>query len=333
MKTFKRILIGLLVLVIILLIVAYILPKTYKVERDISIKADKMLIYDLTRNLNKWDIWTAWTKETDSTAVFEIAGPDGQVGTVRRWPGKELGQGEMILTELIPGELVAYSLSFDEGKYISDGRMTIERTGDSCKVSWIDEGDLGNNPISRYRGLFMERMMAPDFEKGLAKLKEVAEARMSWPRIEEKRLSEQVVLLVRDSAGPQTYGSVMGKAFGEIMALVKAKKYNCTGAPFAIYLKWDSVTQFAVMDIGIPVEKAEKGQGRVRVETIPAQNVVMAYYFGPYDKTAPTYYILDQYVRESGKEVTGGPWEIYVTDPMVEKDTSKWETDIVFPVR
>ena len=36
--------------------------------------------------------------------------------------------------------------------------------------------DLGGNPVNRYFGLIMDKMIGPDFEEGLAKLKEIAEA-------------------------------------------------------------------------------------------------------------------------------------------------------------
>ena len=125
----------------------------------------------------------------------------------------------------------------------------------------------------------------------------------------------------------------MGKAYGEIMAYIKANKLVVKGPPFAEYLKWDSVTFFAVMDLGIPVEKAVSGKGRIKVENIAEQKVVMAKYFGPYDKTEKVYRILGQYQKEAGLEEAGGPWEIYVTDPMTEKDPMKVETDILFPVK
>jgi effector-binding domain-containing protein len=333
MKTLKKILIGIIVIIIILILVSYLLPKSYKVERVVYIKADKSVIYNLTSNFTKWDLWTPWTKAIDSTAKFELTGNEGQVGTQWKWTGKVLGNGEMKITDIKPDELIAYDLSFNKGKYQSRGKLVIEAINDSSKVSWFDEGDLGYNPISRYMGLFMDKMMGPDFEKGLAKLKKVSEGRNGWPKIEEKIIPEQVVLLIRDSAGPATYSQVMGKAFGEVMGFAKSNKLVCTSAPFAIYLKWDSITMFSVMDLGIAVEKADKGNRRVRVETIPAQEVIMAHYFGGYDKSASTYYILEQYIKESDKQVAGGPWEIYITDPMTEKDTAKWATDILFPVK
>ncbi|MCX6249056.1 MAG: GyrI-like domain-containing protein [Bacteroidetes bacterium] len=333
MKTFKKIILVIGILVVILILISFLLPKTYHVERSTVIKADKTIIYNLTSNLTKWDLWAPWTKSMDSTAVFELIGPDGQIGTVRKWDGKTIGNGQMTLTQLNPGELVAYDLMFQHGKYNSKGKFIIEASGDSTKVSWSDNGDLGYNPISRYFGLFMGKMMGPYFEKGLAKLKQIAEARKGWPVIIEKQMPEQNALIIKDSAGPKTYAQVLGKGYGEIMQYIKTNKLQVTGPPFAIYLKWDSVTMFSVMDLCIPVEKAEKGKGRIQAEKLPVQNVVMALYYGPYDKTAMTYQILDQYCKESGKIITGGPWEIYVTDPMTEKDPMKVETDIIFPVK
>ncbi|MEI6898569.1 MAG: GyrI-like domain-containing protein [Bacteroidota bacterium] len=131
----------------------------------------------------------------------------------------------------------------------------------------------------------------------------------------------------------KSYSQVMGKAYGDLFAFVAAGKLKVTGAPFAIYLKWDSVTFASVMDIGIPVEKAEKGKGRIRVEKIPAQKAIQATYFGPYDKIAPVYNALHQYLKEGGLVEAGGPWEVYVTDPMKEKDPSKLETHVLFPIK
>jgi len=333
MKTFIKIVYWLLGILAVLLIIAYLLPKTYKVERNIQIKANSDVIYNLTCNFSNWHLWVAWTKKLDSTAQFDLIGPNCQVGTTWKWNGKILGNGEMILTETVPGQLVAYDLAFNEGKYRSLGKIVIEAQNDSCKVSWMDEGDLGNNPLNRYMGLFMDKIMGPDFEKGLLKLKAVAEDRNDWPKIEETQLPEQVALLIRDSAVPETYNAVMGNAYGELMCYVFSKGLKTAGYPFAIYLTWDSVTMKSTMDIGIPVEKAASGKGRIRVEKLPSRKVIMANYFGPYDKTANTYYILEQYIREAGMEINGNPWEIYVTDPMKEKDTTKWQTNILFPVK
>jgi hypothetical protein len=42
--------------------------------------------------------------------------------------------------------------------------------------TWTNEGEMGGNPINRWFGLMMDRMVGPDFEAGLANLKKLAEA-------------------------------------------------------------------------------------------------------------------------------------------------------------
>lgn len=332
MRTFGKIVLWLMIIVAILIIIAYLLPRQYNVERSITIGADRSLVYDLTCNLKKWDLWSPFTKNVDTTALFELSGNDCEVGTIWKWNGEILGNGELLVTEAVPGKLFGYDLMFDEGKNQSKGSIVFDVVNDSVLVIWSAHGDLGFNPINRYMGLFFNMLMGPEFEKGLARLKEVSEERAGWPPITETYLEDQIVLVIRDSAGPEAYGQVMGRGYAELMQFIKLKKLTPKGHPFAIYVSWDSVTQFSVFDMGIAVEYAEGGKGRIRAEEIPAQKVVMADYYGPYDKTASVYYALEKYITQGGLEIIGNPWEIYVTDPMVEPDTAKWNTQILFPV-
>ncbi|HNW73927.1 MAG: SRPBCC family protein [Bacteroidales bacterium] len=333
MKTMLKILYWILGILAVLVIISYLLPKSYKVERVRYVNSTPAILYQLTSNFYRWYLWVPWTKQADSTAVFVLKGTGGLVGSSWRWSGKKFGQGEMILTETIENELVEYDLAFNNGAHKSKGRISIERTGDSCKVVWTDQGDLGYNPVSRYMGLLMDRMMGLDFEKGLLKLKYVAEARSKWPKIEEFRMTPQVILVVTDSAGPDTYPEIMSKAYNEIYSYINTHQIQVSGAPLAIFLKWDSVSQQSTMNIGVPVENVSKGSGRVKVLNIPEQDVVAAQYFGSYSKTGIVYNILDQYIKEIGRIPVETPWEIYVTDPHQEKDTMKWQTTILFPLK
>lgn len=333
MRTFGKIVLWLVIIIAVLVIIAFLLPRQYKVERSITIGADRALVYDLTCNMKKWDLWAPWNKNVDTTALFELSGNPCEVGTIWKWNGEILGNGELIVIEAVPGEYFGYDLIFDEGKYQSKGGFNYAEVNDSVLVIWTDEGDLGFNPLNRYMGLFMDKMMGPDFDKGLAKLKIVAEERHGWPPIKESYVEDQFVLVIRDSAGPESYGQVMGKGYAELMKFIDKKKLTPKGSPFAIYVSWDSATQFSVFDMGIAVEYTDGGEGRIRPEEIPAHKIVVADYFGPYDQTASVYAALEKYIAQGGLEIVGNPWEIYVTDPMTEPDTAKWNTQVVFPVK
>jgi len=98
------------------------------------------------------------------------------VGATYSWDGKSTGQGTLTITKSEPGKGIGYDLSFQQGKFKSTGTITIEPAGEGFNVIWSNEGELGSNPINRYFGLMMDRMMGPDFETGLGNLKKRVEA-------------------------------------------------------------------------------------------------------------------------------------------------------------
>jgi effector-binding domain-containing protein len=42
---------------------------------------------------------------------------------------------------------------------------------------------------------------------------------------------------------------------------------------------------------------------------------------------------MNSFILEKGKHPSGPPRELYLSDPILEKDTAKWLTEIVFPVQ
>jgi len=89
MKILKKIIIWLIVLIALLVVVAYLLPKTYHVERSALIKAEKQIVFDMVCDFEKWDLWTPWTADSDSTAIIEYIG-NCEVGALQRWDGEEI---------------------------------------------------------------------------------------------------------------------------------------------------------------------------------------------------------------------------------------------------
>jgi hypothetical protein len=177
MKIVKRILIVILVLVVLLVVVGFFLPSHYRVERSVTVRAKTDAIYAQISNFRNWLQWTAWnqTKYPDMQVKFD--GAESGVGASYSWEGKSTGQGNIKLTRADPDKGIAYDLDFEHGKYKSWGTITTEAAGDSVKVTWSNEGDLGANPINRYFGLMMDKMMGPDFEAGLNTLKRKVEGK------------------------------------------------------------------------------------------------------------------------------------------------------------
>ena len=177
MKILKKVLLVVVVLVALFLVIGLFLPSRYRVERIVVIQAKPAAIYGQISNFKNWLQWTAWnqTKYPDMQVKFE--GPETGVGSGYSWEGKSTGQGSIKFTSAEPDKGISYDLAFEHGKYKSAGSITLEQAGENIKVTWTNEGDLGGNPVNRYFGLMMDRMIGPDFAEGLNNLKRKVEAK------------------------------------------------------------------------------------------------------------------------------------------------------------
>ena len=175
MKIFKRLLLGILVLVALLAVVGLFLPDRYHVERTIVMNAPADAVFARANTLKTWPEWTAWTKAKYPDMETKFSGPDAGVGSVYQWSGKSSGIGSLRITAVEPAKRVIYDLDFENGKYLSVGSIILTPEGTATRVTWVDEGALGSNPINRWFGLMMDSMMGPDFETGLKNLKQLSE--------------------------------------------------------------------------------------------------------------------------------------------------------------
>ncbi len=81
----------------------------------------------------------------------------------------------MTLTSAEPDRRIGYKLFFPDFNSTATGAMTFDPISpNSTRVTWTNQGELGNNPMMRWMGLAMDRMVGNDFAAGLANLKALA---------------------------------------------------------------------------------------------------------------------------------------------------------------
>ncbi|UJH67660.1 SRPBCC family protein [Allomuricauda sp. SCSIO 65647] len=160
-------------IVLLVLVLALIAPKTYDVSRSIVVAKPKDEVFAYLRSLKKQDEWSPWSKK-DPDMHKEFRGTDGEVGAMSYWNGnKEVGEGEQEITKIVDGERVESELRFLKPfKSTSDAYMTTEDSGSGgTKVTW---GFSGKNkfPMSiMMLFMSMDKMVGKDFEEGLESLK------------------------------------------------------------------------------------------------------------------------------------------------------------------
>ncbi len=170
----KKLVIALLLIVALVLGVGMLLPSEYTVVRTIVINSDEAAIYPMIANLEKWQEWCPWNKETYPDMDSKYTGPPMGKDAVWTWSGTKSGNGKLKITGADPKTGIVYDLHFDEYP-VSKCELSLKPVEGGIEVSMKNVGNVGNSPISRYFGLMMDGMMGKEFEKGLEKLKATAE--------------------------------------------------------------------------------------------------------------------------------------------------------------
>ena len=146
-----------------------------------------------------------------------------------------------------------------------------------------------------------------------------------------REIPAQPILGIRTKAKMSELSQIMGPMFGEVMEHIQRNGQHPAGTPLSVYYGMGGGE--VDVECGIPTASSMEGEGRVRAGELPAGTVATVTHTGPYEGLGETWTALTAWMSSQGLVPAGAPWEVYVTDPGAEFDSSKWRTDIFFPVR
>ncbi len=174
MKLAKRILFGVILLIIIFSAAALFVPNQYGVSRSIIINASSDKIYPLIASPKEWKKWAIWNLRDPNMEIL-YSGPESGPGAAWEWKSKGEGNGGMKFTQAAPNQALNYEMHLDAMKKPSNGTLLLEAQGGSTKITWSmtgsSEGDFGTKLFVP----FMDKLVGGDFETGLNNLKVLAE--------------------------------------------------------------------------------------------------------------------------------------------------------------
>lgn len=170
---FKKTIVGSIVILIAFSLIGYLLPAKYEATRTIQIVAPVEVVFDYVNNLSKNEAWSPWLAADPEMKITYNTVPAG-VGARYDWDGLRSGKGAALITESVMNEKIEMDLDFGEDG-VANGFWTFNVNGDTVAATWGMRSDAGMNPLARYFGLMMDRMVGPHFEDGLTRLKKVSE--------------------------------------------------------------------------------------------------------------------------------------------------------------
>ena len=149
---------------------------TYTVQRSTTVQAPPGRLFEQVEDFHRWPAWSPW-EELDPGMQRTYGGPAKGVGSTYAWSGnRKAGRGRMEITDVDDPTRVVVWLDFLKPfKSSSVTTFTFAPEGDGTRVTWTMAGPrtLG----LKIMGIFtsMDKLVGPDFEKGLSRLKALAE--------------------------------------------------------------------------------------------------------------------------------------------------------------
>jgi effector-binding domain-containing protein len=333
MKKVLYVIIGLLVIYLILCLVG---PKVSHIERTAVIDQKPEVVKEKLLDLKFFnEKWSPWTKK-DSKMKVTYSGEVGKEGYKYDWDGNpdSVGSGSMVFTG-ISGDTIKQKLIFNTWNMTSDIHLIAVPEGEKTKVTWALTMPMGF--MWRGMGLFMsaEKMMGKDFDEGIASMKTALESVASAPMFAVKEIEWPETNFIGSKRAMVTMMEMPGFYSKHLPAIGEAlgkNKIQPEAAPMGLYWSFDEKEMKGDMAAVFKVAPGAKVKGFENY-TFPGGKVLHVEYYGNYEKIGAAHKAIDAYMKEKGLTQDAGVFEEYVTDPMSEKDTMKWLTNIYYRVK
>jgi effector-binding domain-containing protein/uncharacterized protein YndB with AHSA1/START domain len=322
MAVLKMLLLAFVVLAVAALGVGLMLPDQAKVERSVVIDASPATVYTVLNGFRQFNRWSPWA-DLDPQTIYTYDGPPLGVGARSAWSSQDpnVGAGDQEILEATPYTTIKVRLRFDGMDMDNLLTYTLTAEGAGTRLNWSYLSDFNGNLLNRYFGLLLDRMIGPDFEKGLGKLKPLAE---SLPREDFTAVQPELIRTepkpIAQLAGEASFDAaapVLAASYARIGRFLAASGRRMVDAPITITRSLDA-QRYWKFDAAIPIDQAC---------TAPAEDdaiecgstyggwAVHGRHVGPYATMDRSYAALAAFEKTAGLEDNGDHWEQYVTDP------------------
>ena len=148
----------------------------YAVSRSTTVIADPARVHGLINSFHEWTAWSPW-EDLDPELSREYTGPDSGTGAHYAWSGnRKAGQGSMEITSSTPDEIGIRLEFLRPFRSTNSVTFTLTPAVDGTEVTWLMTGEQRGLMALVGKVVPMDRLVGKDFEKGLTRLKAVAEA-------------------------------------------------------------------------------------------------------------------------------------------------------------
>ncbi len=343
MKALKYIVLLILILTIGAAIYVGTLNNTYEVSRTKIMHAPIEVVYDNVNDFKNWPTWSPWL-EKDTLAELSYSDITFGKDASYSWKSndKEVGEGSMTTIESVSFRSILQKITFlKPWESESEVSWSFKPVSEGTEVTWSMKGEMsfGEKAYMAFNG-GMDKMVGPDYEKGLDNLDAVLQTNMKKFSVNVNGLTTHgggYYIYRTGSCKIDEYPSKKNELMPQIDMYVDQNKISTAGPAFSLYHKVDVENNAVIFSCAIPVSEkviTDIASGLQTGFLKPFEAVKVTLY-GNYSNIEKAWTEGVKFIKENGlEEIHRMPGlEAYTTNPVLIPNPADWVTEIYIPVK
>lgn len=168
MRIFKLIIISLLSLVLVFCIISFFLPSHIRISRTITINSNSQTVM---KELSDPAQWKNWYPGADSAEYYH------ESGVIKGLVLNNEPKLTLVINEIKENYIIAFYQKAGNEKLATQLSVFPAQDTNHVMVQWSMDFHPGWYPWKKFASLMYEKVYSPIIDKGLLKIKEVAEAK------------------------------------------------------------------------------------------------------------------------------------------------------------
>lgn len=306
----------------------------YHVQRSIVIKSPAERVFDTVADFGTWTTWSPWLG-VDKDAEVTVTDDPRSVGSVYRWRGDLVGEGEIEHLRLDRPTCIDEQLRFLKPFKSTCGvGFDLESDGETTRIGWKMQGKLPW--FMFWMRASMVNQIGMDYERGLKMLAEFIETGEVLSKIEVigiESVEPRSVFGVRDSCSMDDVGPTMEKAFVAAIGKLSDNGIPTDGEAVSVYHSCDLSQRRFEFTSGLATQAGGEPPAGLSVCRLPAGKSLHVRHTGSYQNLGNAWSGAQQYARYKKLRVARrDAYEIYRNDPN-QTPAAELVTDIYLPLK
>jgi hypothetical protein len=309
---FKKILVAFAAIIIVLFIRVFFIIQTEQLSnQEVIIATTEGHVFDFLTNKAKWAAW--WPGTVDKVS-------NEYIFNGYKFAIKKTSNSEVNLVTYNNGSAINTTISF-----IAADKSTV-------KVMWQGDAVLSDNPIKRIaqfweKGTTERQMMAilKHFKGFLEDDKNVYHIDVKLTKVKDSLVFAKQVVMNRYPDADNIYSMI-----NHLKRQIKQQGAVQLDSPM-LNVNQTNKNNFAVM-VGIPVDKAISASDGASINKMVLGNILKASVYGGPNTIRNAVKQLENYRKDYGLISPAMPFESLATNRISQKDTSKWVTNLYYPI-